>query len=135
VKIKQIETAVLSETVRKGDFQAFIWSAQTGPDALGALKCFHSSTPLSACNYNSFKNAAFDKLLDDAGKETDPAKLNALLMQADGILHEEAPVWFYNYNKATMAVQPWVRGTQPNATELTHQYPEFMWVTDASPVK
>jgi peptide/nickel transport system substrate-binding protein len=135
VKIKQIETAVLSETVRKGDFQAFIWSAQTGPDALGALKCFHSSTPLSACNYNSFKNAAFDKLLDDAGKESDPAKINALLKQADGILHEEAPVWFYNYNKATMAVQPWVKGVQANATELTHQYPEFIWVTEASPVK
>ncbi len=135
VKVKQIETAVLSETVRKGDFQAFVWSNQTGPDALAALKCFHSSTPLSACNYNRFKNAEFDKVLDEAAQQTDPAKLNALLKKADGILYEEAPVWFYNYNKAAMAFQPWVKGLQPNATELTHQYPEHIWVTDQSPVK
>jgi peptide/nickel transport system substrate-binding protein len=135
VKVKQIETAVLSETVRKGDFQAFIWSAQTGPDPLGTLKCFHSATPLASCNYMSFKNAAYDKLIDEAGQTTDPAKLIPLLRQADTILYEEAPVWFYNYNKATMATQPWVRGVQANATELTHQYPEFMWVTADSPAK
>ena len=45
VKVKQIETAVLTETVRKGEFQAYIWSSDTGPDPQAALKCFHSKTP------------------------------------------------------------------------------------------
>ena len=31
-------------------------------------------------------------------------------------------MWFFNYNKAVMAYQPWVHGLQANATELTHQY-------------
>src|SRR5881275_2037561 len=68
VNVKQVETAVLSEIVRKGDFQAFVWSQATGPDPQAALKCFHSSTPQSACNYNSFKNAQFDRIMDEAGQ-------------------------------------------------------------------
>jgi peptide/nickel transport system substrate-binding protein len=81
------------------------------------------------------KNAEFDKLIDDAGQTTDPVKLAELLKKADGIVHDEAPVWFFNYNKAVMAHQPWVKGLQANATELTHQYPEYIWVTEQSPVK
>lgn len=135
VKVKQIEAAVLADTIRKGEFQAFIWSNQTGPDALAVMGCFYSTMPQQNCNYVAFKNEAYDKILDTARQESDPAKIIALLKQADGILYEEAPVWFFNYNKATMAFQPWVKGLQPNATELTHQYPELIWVTDQSPVK
>ena len=135
VKVKQIEAAVLADTVRKNDFQAYIWSNQTGPDAMAVMNCFYSTMPQTNCNYVSFKNAAYDKVIDEARLATDPAKLNALLKQADGILYEEAHVWFFNYNKAAMAFQPWVKGLQANATELTHQYPEYIWVTDASPVK
>ena len=40
-----------AEVVRKGDFQAYIWSNTTGPDPLAAMKCYHSKTPQSACNY------------------------------------------------------------------------------------
>ena len=135
VKVKQVETAVLSETVRKGDFQAYIWSAQTGPDPQAALKCYHSSTPLSACNYTRFKNAAFDKLMDEAGQSSDPAQIIDLLKKADTIVYDEAPVWFFNYNKAVMAYQPWVHGLQANPTEITHQYYEDVWVDTTSPAK
>ena len=31
------------------------------------------------------------------------------------MLYDEAPVWFFNYNKAVMAYQPWVHGLQANA--------------------
>jgi peptide/nickel transport system substrate-binding protein len=135
VKVKQVETTVLIDLVRKGEFQAYILSAQTGPDPLGALKCFHSATPMSACNYYRFKNAEFDKLLDEAGQTEDSEKRNALLRKADSIVYEEAPVWFFNYNKAVMAYQPWIHGLQANATELTHQYPEYIWVAESSPAK
>ena len=37
--------------------------------------------------------------------------------------------------QAVMAYQPWIKGLQANATELTHQYPEYIWVTEASPAK
>jgi peptide/nickel transport system substrate-binding protein len=135
VKVKQVEAALLSDIARKGEFQAMIWSNGTGPDPLAVMKCYHSSTSQSLCNYVTYNNPAYDKLIDEAEKDNDPAKVIALLKQADGILYNDATHWFFNYNKATMGVQPWVKGVQANATELTHQYPEFMWVTDASPVK
>ena len=135
VKVKQVETAVLAEVVRKGDFQAYIYSQATGPDPQASLKCFHSATPQSACNYNSFKNAEFDKYLDEAGQTGDTARRDELLKKANALLLEEAPVWFFNYNKAVMAYQPWLHGLQANPTEITHQYAEDLWVDDKSPVK
>jgi peptide/nickel transport system substrate-binding protein len=135
VKVKQVEVSVLIDLRNKGEFEAYILSHQSGPDALGALKCFHSSTPITACNYMRFKNAEFDKLLDQAGQTSDEKERNELLRKADSILYEEAPVWFFNYNKAVMAHQPWIHGLQANATELTHQYPEYIWVDERSPAK
>jgi peptide/nickel transport system substrate-binding protein len=133
-KVKQVETAVLAEVVRTGDFQAYVYSQASGPDPLAALKCFHSSTPQSACNYVNFKNADFDKMIDEAG-QTDGEKRAELLQKANALLYEEAPVWFFNYNKAVMAVQPWLKGIQLNATELTHQNVEDLWVDETSPAK
>ena len=135
VKVKQVEVSVLIDLRNKGEFEAFILSAQSGPDALGAMKCFHSQTPMTACNYFRFKNAEYDKLIDQAGQTDNAEERNALLRKADGILYEEAPVWFFNYNKAVMAYQPWIHGLQANATELTHQYPEYIWVDEKSPAK
>ena len=134
-KVKQVETAVLAEVVRKGEFQAYVYSQATGPDPQAALKCFHSATPQSACNYTTFKNADFDKMIDEAGQTDDLAKRVQLLQKANALLYEEAPVWFFNYNKAVMAVQPWLHGVQKNATELTHQNVEELWVDDTSPAK
>jgi peptide/nickel transport system substrate-binding protein len=135
VKVKQVEVTVLVDLRNKGEFEAYVLSAQSGPDALGAMKCFHSQTPMTACNYYRFKNAEYDKLIDQAGQTDNADERNALLRKADGILYEEAPVWFFNYNKAVMAYQPWIHGLQANATELTHQYPEYIWVDERSPAK
>ena len=135
VKVKQVEAAVLSDTILKGEFQAYIWSNQTGPDPLATMKCFYSKTPRTACNYVQFNNPAYDKLIDEAGQTDDPAKLVELLKQANALLYDEAPVWFFNYNKAVMAYQPWLHGLQANATELTFQYGEDLWIDETSPVK
>ena len=54
---------------------------------------------------------------------------------ANNLLYEEAPVWFFNYNKAVMAYQPWLHGLQANPTEITHQYYEDVWVDATLPAK
>ena len=135
VKVKPVEDAVLSEVVRKGDFQAFIWSLSTGPDPLAALKCFDSRTPQSACNYTGYKNPAFDRLLDDAVAAGDEAAQLAVLKKANAMIEDEAPMWFFNYNKAVMAYQPWLHGIQPDAAEMAIQSYEDMWVDETSPAK
>jgi peptide/nickel transport system substrate-binding protein len=135
VNQKLIEVTVLTDVLIKGDYQAIISSSLTGPDSLAQLKCFHSKTPRTACNYVTFNNPVFDKLLDEAGQTTDDAKRTDLLRQANNLLYDEAPVWFFNYNKAVLAYQPWIHGLQANPTEITHQYFEDVWVDDKSPVK
>ncbi|HEV2673595.1 MAG TPA: ABC transporter substrate-binding protein [Aliidongia sp.] len=134
VKIKPVEGTVLSEVVRKGDYQAFLWSLQTGPDPLSTLKCFSSATPQSACNYMLYKNQQVDALLDEAVATRDPAKQIDALKKVDAIIYDDAPVWFFNYNKAVLAYQPWIHGLQPNANELAVQNYEDIWVDASSPV-
>lgn len=135
VKPKLVEVTVLTDVLMKGEHQALISSNLTGPDSLATLRCFYSTTPRTACHYTNYKNPAFDKLLDEAGTTVDATKRNDLLRQANNLLYEDAPVWFFNYNKAVLAYQPWIHGLQANPTEITHQYPEDIWVGANSPAK
>jgi peptide/nickel transport system substrate-binding protein len=135
LKPKLAEVTVLTEILMKGEHQAVIGSNLTGPDSLATLRCYYSKTPRTACHYTNWGNAEFDKLLDTAGQETDLAKRDDLLRQANNLLYEEAPVWFFNYNKAVLAYQPWIHGLKANPTEITHQYPEDIWVDARSPAK
>jgi peptide/nickel transport system substrate-binding protein len=135
VKPKLVEVTLLTDILIKGNFQAIISSSQTGPDSLATLRCYYSKTPRSACNYVEFNNPAFDKLLDEAAQSSDAEKSNELLRQANNLLYDEAPVWFFNYNKAVMAYQPWLHGLQANPTEITYQYYEDVWVDTTSPAK
>jgi len=133
VRPRPIESAAIGSTVTGGDFQAYIWSNLTGPNPLTALRCFWSQTAQSACNYTKFSNPEFDALYEAARAERDPAKQTDLLKQANNLLQEEAPVWFFNYNKAVMAHQPWVHGLVPNATELALQPYDEVWIDDSAP--
>ena len=135
VKPKLVEATVLTEILMKGEHKSLISSNLTGPDSLATLRCFYSTTPRTACHYTNYKSPEFDKLLDAAAQEGDMAKRGALLKQANNLLYEDAPVWFFNYNKAVLAYQPWVHGLQANPTEITHQYPEEIWVDTRSPAK
>jgi peptide/nickel transport system substrate-binding protein len=135
VKPKLVEATVLTEILMKGEHQALISSNLTGPDSLATLRCFYSTTPRTACRYTNYNSPEFDKLLDQAAASLDPAKRNDLLRQANNLLYEDAPVWFFNYNKAVMAYQPWIHGLQANATEIMLQYPEDIWVGANSPAK
>jgi peptide/nickel transport system substrate-binding protein len=119
----------------KGEHQAYIFSNLTGPDSLNTMRCYYSKTPRTACNVTGYSNPAFDKLFEEAAASIDPAKRNDLLRQANNLIYDEAPIWFFNYNKAVLAYQPWIHGLQANPTEITHQYVEDIWVDDRSPAK
>ncbi|MCW5733429.1 MAG: ABC transporter substrate-binding protein [Enhydrobacter sp.] len=135
VKPKLVEATVLTEILMKGEHNSVISSNLTGPDSLAVLRSFYSKTPRTAGHYTNYSNPEFDKLLDAAAQEAELAKRNDLLRQANNLLYEDAPVWFFNYNKAVLAYQPWIHGLQPNPTEITHQYPEDVWVDTRSPAK
>ncbi|WP_028032739.1 ABC transporter substrate-binding protein [Chelativorans sp. J32] len=133
VKAKPVESSVLSEVVPAGDFQAFMWSYTSGPDPLTALLNFHSETPQSSGNYEKFNNPDYDKLIDAAKQARNEDEKNELLRQANNLLQEEAPMWFFNYNKAVIAYQPWLHGAQPNSMEIALQSYEKIWFDESAP--
>ncbi|WDP90435.1 MAG: ABC transporter substrate-binding protein [Desulfobacter sp.] len=133
VKPQQLEGGMLSQRLKKGDYQAFIWSLESGPDPLASLNRFHSRTLPSSGNYIAYANPVFDGLLDQAKIEKDPAKRLDLLKQADRFFFEDAPGWFFNYNKAIIAYQPWVNGVEAVAIEMMLQDFTNLWLNETSP--
>lgn len=134
VNLQQLEGAALSEKVFKtADFDAYTWSISSGADPLQALTRWHSKNPRSGGNLVEYSNTEFDELLDKAEAEMDPAKKTAYIKEADAVFHKDAPLWFFNYNKAIIAHHPWVHGIKPVAVE--HMYQDFtdIWVDENSP--
>ena len=135
VKPQQLEGAALADRVRKMDYQAFIWSLGSGAggDPLQALNRWYSKNPSTAGNFVAYNNPEFDKLLDTASQIREMAKRVDLLRKADAIFREDAPVWFFNYNKAVVAHQPWVHGIQAVAIEMMYQNMADVWIEESSP--
>jgi len=134
LNIQQLEGATLaSKIMETEEFDAYIWSIESGPDPLSTLYRFHSENSRTAGNYVAYNNPEFDKLIDMAEQTTDTEKQIDLLQKADALFHEDAYLWFFNYNKAIIAHQPWVHGIEPVAIE--HMYQDFteIWVEESSP--
>ena len=132
LKIEQMDSAAMARRIRKGNYQMFIWSLDSGPDPLVALQKWLSVNPAGSGNYVKYNNPEFDKLVGQAAKENDSQKRNALLMAADGILTRDAPMWFFNYNKAVMAFQPRVHNLSKVAPEMMFQDLTHVWVDKRS---
>ena len=133
LKIEQMEGATMDQRIRDGQYQMFIWSLDSGPDPLETLQRWHSKTPVGSGNYVTYSNPEFDKLLDEAASERDEAKKLELVKKADAIFTEDAPVWFFNYNKAVMAFHPWVHNLSKVAPEMMFQDLTAVWVDESSP--
>ena len=131
--VQQMEGAAMAERIRQGDFQTYIWSLGTGPDPLATLERWKSENQQSAGNYVKYNNPEYDKLLDMAAAERDPEKQKKLLQDAEALFVEDAPIWFFNYNKAVMAHHPWVHGLAPVAIEMMYQDMTSVWVDESSP--
>jgi peptide/nickel transport system substrate-binding protein len=134
IKIEQLEGGTLAQRVmNEQDWDAYMWSLDSGPDPHQALNRWHSDNPQSGGNFIRYKNAELDKLLDAAARERDEAKKVELLQQADAVFTEDAALWFFNYNKAILATQPWVHGIKPVAVEHLYQNFADVWIDETSP--
>ncbi len=133
LKIQQMEGAAMVARLQKGEFELYTYSMGSGPDPLQALNRWKSDTPRPAGNYNNYRNPAYDKVMEQAAAERNEAKRIALLQQADGMLLDDPPGWFFNYNTAVLAYQPWVHGMNAVAIEMMYQDMTSVWVEDSSP--
>ncbi len=135
IKPQQLEGAALGERARTGKFDAFIWSIESGPDPLETLNRFRSTTPVSAGNYTAYANSDYDHALDMAAATGSADEKLSWLKKANRILFDDAPFWFFNYNKAIIAYQPWVNGIKPVAIEMMLQDFTNLKLDESSPRK
>ena len=133
LKIQQMEGAAMAERIRQMDYQMFIWSLDSGPDPLVVMTRWKSDNPPAAGNYVKYNNPEYDKYMDMAAATRDKAEKIKNIQKAEEIFVEDAPVWFFNYNKAVMAYQPWVHGLAPVAPEMMFQDMTDVWVDESSP--
>jgi peptide/nickel transport system substrate-binding protein len=133
LKIQQMEGAAMDARIRASDFDMFIWSLDSGPDSLETMSRWKSDVDVGSGNYVKFKNPEFDKLLNQAAVAKSDAEKNELVKKADAIFTEEAPMWFFNYNKAIMAFHPWVHNLSKVAPEMMFQDLTAVWVDETSP--
>ncbi len=133
VKAQQLEGGMLSQRLKKGDYQAYIWSLESGPDPLASMARFHSKTLPTSGNYIAYNNPNFDEFIDKARQISDPVIRTELVKAADRFFHDDAPLWFFNYNKAIIAFQPWVHGVEAVAIEMMLQDFTNLWLEDSSP--
>ncbi len=130
---RQLEGGMLSQRLHKGNFQAFMWSIESGPEPLGIMMRYHSNTAPSSGNYTMYNNPEFDALMEKAAATMDAQERIGYLKQANRVLYEDVSDWFFNYNKAVIAYQPWVHGIEQVAVEMMLQDFTNLWVDETSP--
>jgi peptide/nickel transport system substrate-binding protein len=136
IKVKPVtlEGAAKYDRQGKGEFQAIIGSLRSGPDPVTALWNFHSTNDRSTRNTPNFKNADYDAALEAAAAERDDlAKRLEYVKKANYIFWDQAPLWFFNYNKAIIAYHPWVHGIMGVGPEMMFQDFTEVWVDESSP--
>lgn len=85
------------------------WTADY-PDAENFLGLFGSA---STYNWTGWKQAAFDRLLDDAAHAPDKAARQEILHRAEELLLQEAPIAPLHYGAQTYLIDPAVQGWDP----------------------
>jgi len=107
VTANPVEGSVLGEVVPAGDFESFMWSNVSSPDPFAVMTSFYSQTPVSAGNYWRFNSPAFDAPYEQARAETDPEARTQILRQANEVIQDEVPMWFFNYTQSPRSPEFW----------------------------
>ena len=122
VEIQQLDSKAVMDATTQGDFELLLWRYEwNDPDALNV---FLSSDRIGTTNRVGYSNAEVDDLLAQAAGELDEDKRNALYVEAQKIIMQDAP-WQPLYNPVdAMAMSRRVEG-------ITLGYMGRMLVNDA----
>jgi peptide/nickel transport system substrate-binding protein/oligopeptide transport system substrate-binding protein len=111
-KIVQRDASSVREAARKGASDLYVkeWWADY-PDAENFLyPLLYSKNRGPGGNVSFYSNDKFDTLIDQAHREQDESKRNALYTQADALQYNDAPMVYLFFYKDVYAVQPWIHG-------------------------
>lgn len=135
LKPELMDGATALRRMQDGHFDWYISSTGGDTHPLAYIqRRFHSRQAGPPGNFTRYRNPAVDNLLDRAAEDTRCGDaMISLLRQAEAIIVEDAPWWFYNYNKAVAAYQPYVRGLKTVPTDMDYQDMEEVWFVSPPP--
>ncbi len=131
-----VDGATWMNRVTTGDFEAGIhsWGGEVSP-AMYMSNYFWSRVSREAGNYVGYSNPEFDEYIEKALETVDFEERMGYVREAEKILVDDAPVWFFNYNRAVAIHHPWVHGLVENPKEMVYQPFKDVWVDETSPRK
>ncbi len=118
LKPETMDTGVLYDRLRAGDYTAYIYS--TGGDAhpVTYLWRFHS---VLASTTNRYWSDELDDLLNRARRTSDEDEMVELVREAEAKIVRDAPIWFFHYNKAITMHADEVHGLKPVPIDMALQ--------------
>lgn len=114
VKVEQMEFGAYLDKTSEGKHDAFIlgWSNSSGDADNTFYPLFHSEQKGSPGNRSFYDNPEVDQLLEDARREADPDKRNAIYDEVSQILIEDAPMLFLLYTEFLVGVSNQITGLE-----------------------
>lgn len=118
----------MTDKLRRGDFTSYMYSvgSETHPLAYVYYR-FHSKNATG--NFMKYSNPAVDKLLDEAMATSSFDEQVKKVQEAEKIIVEDAPWFFFNYNKAVVMYQPWLKGLKQTPNDMDLQEMKDVWLT------
>jgi len=128
-RIQQQDFGVVLERAGKGEIPTYVLSHGGAPSCVGYLGPFRSRNFGPAGNRMFYKNDRVDQLLDQAERTAagSPQQIR-LCQQAEELIVQDAPWFFFNYNKAVLVHQPNVHGLIGNPMEMDAQDMTKVWI-------
>jgi oligopeptide transport system substrate-binding protein len=112
VRIEQVEWKVFLDMSQRGDYQvarAGWYGDYADPNTF--LDMFVTD---GGNNQTGWSNVAYDRLIEEAARQPDPAERMRLFVRAETILLEELPILPLYYYTMTTLVRPGLEGVEPN---------------------
>ncbi len=118
LKPETMDTGVLYDRLRAGDYQTYIYS--TGGDAhpVNYLWRFHS---VLASTTNRYWSEELDDILNRARRTSDEDEMVELVREAEAKIIQDAPIYFFHYNKAITMHADRVQGMKPVPIDMALQ--------------
>jgi peptide/nickel transport system substrate-binding protein len=106
IEIRSYEFATFYNDIKQGNFQLFsmVWTGAVDPD-IYSLTLHSRSIPPAGANRGRYRNAEFDRLIDEGAQRALPEERRPFYLRAQEILADELP-YISLYIKANFAVMP-----------------------------
>lgn len=132
VETEQVDFATMTDRLNSGDYETAMSSngGMTHPVEF-LTRYFHSKNAGASGNTSNYSNPEVDAILDEASQTTDEAEMISLVQEAEELIMQDAPWWFFNYNKAVIVHQPWVVGLQEMPTDIDYQDLTKVWIDES----